>query len=113
MRLACATQSKADRAAWPRSDARMSRAAQIRGRPVPRTGAGSWLAGRCATPVTRPGIAARPGRVRQVLQIGLGHGSGGHGLSGLTELSFLELFEVVHVEIAVGLEPVFVGLDRQ
>ena len=58
-------------------------------------------------------IGAERVRVRQVLQIGLGHGSDGHGLSGLTELSFLECFEVVHGERAVGLEPVFVGLDGQ
>jgi hypothetical protein len=33
------------------------------------------------------------------------------GLSGLAELSFLVLLEVVHVEIAVGFEPVLVGFD--
>jgi len=39
---------------------------------------------------------------------------GGHGWlesCGLAELSFLMLLEVVHVEIAVGFEPVLVGLD--
>jgi len=30
---------------------------------------------------------------------------------GLAELDFLVLFEIVHIEIAVGFEPVLVGLD--
>ena len=33
------------------------------------------------------------------------------GLGGFSEVSFLVLPEVVHVEVAVGFEPVFVGLD--
>jgi len=39
---------------------------------------------------------------------------GGHGLaglSGLAEVGLLELPEIVHVEVAVGFEPVFMGLD--
>jgi hypothetical protein len=39
---------------------------------------------------------------------------GGHGWlesCGLAELNFLVLFEIVHIEIAVGCEPVLVGLD--
>jgi hypothetical protein len=39
---------------------------------------------------------------------------GGHGLAwpcGLAEADFLVLAEIVHVEVAVGFEPVFVGLD--
>ena len=39
---------------------------------------------------------------------------GGHGWlesCGLAELDFLVLFEIVHIEIAVGFEPVLVGLD--
>jgi hypothetical protein len=39
---------------------------------------------------------------------------GGHGWlesCGLAELNFLVLFEIVHIEIAVGFEPVLVGLD--
>jgi hypothetical protein len=39
---------------------------------------------------------------------------GGHGLAGLcglAEVGFFVLPEIVHVEIAVGFEPVFVGLD--
>jgi hypothetical protein len=39
---------------------------------------------------------------------------GGHGWLeswGLAELNFLVLFEIVHIEIAVGCEPVLVGLD--
>jgi hypothetical protein len=41
---------------------------------------------------------------------------GGHGWlesCGLAELDFLVLLEIVHIEIAVGLEPVLVGLDGQ
>ena len=30
---------------------------------------------------------------------------------GLAELNFLVLFEIVHIEVAVGFEPVLVGLD--
>jgi hypothetical protein len=30
---------------------------------------------------------------------------------GLAEVGFLVLLKIVHVEIAVGFEPVFVGLD--
>ena len=40
--------------------------------------------------------------------------NGGHGLAGLSslaEVGFLVLPEVVHVEVAMGFEPVFVGLD--
>jgi hypothetical protein len=40
---------------------------------------------------------------------------GGHGWlesCGLAELNFLVLFEIVHIEIAVGCEPVLVGLDQ-
>jgi hypothetical protein len=33
------------------------------------------------------------------------------GLDGLAELGFLELFEIVHIEVAVGLEPVLVSFD--
>ena len=33
------------------------------------------------------------------------------GLGGLAEGGFLVLPEIVHVEIAVGFEPVFMGLD--
>ena len=39
---------------------------------------------------------------------------GGHGWlesCGLAELNFLVLFEIVHIEIAVGFEPVLVRLD--
>ena len=39
---------------------------------------------------------------------------GGHGWlesCGLAELDFLVLFEIVDIEIAVGFEPVLVGLD--
>ena len=39
---------------------------------------------------------------------------GGHGragLGGLAEVGFLVLLKIVHVEVAVGFEPVFVGLD--
>ena len=39
---------------------------------------------------------------------------GGHGWlesCGLAELNFLVLFEIVHIEIAVGCEPVLMGLD--
>ena len=39
---------------------------------------------------------------------------GGHGWlesCGLAELNFHVLFEIVHIEIAVGFEPVLVGLD--
>jgi hypothetical protein len=39
---------------------------------------------------------------------------GGHGWlesCGLAELDFLVLFEIVHIEIAVGFEPVLVGFD--
>jgi hypothetical protein len=39
---------------------------------------------------------------------------GGHGWlesCGLAELDFLVLFEIVHIEIAMGFEPVLVGLD--
>jgi len=32
-------------------------------------------------------------------------------LGGLMELDFLVFFEIVHVEVAVGFEPVLVGLD--
>ena len=33
------------------------------------------------------------------------------GLSGLAEVGFLVLPEIVHVKVAVGFEPVLVGLD--
>jgi hypothetical protein len=33
------------------------------------------------------------------------------GLCGLAEVGFLVLLEIVHVEVAVGFEPVFVGFD--
>jgi hypothetical protein len=33
------------------------------------------------------------------------------GSCGLAEVDFLVLPEIVHVEVAVGFEPVFVGLD--
>ena len=33
------------------------------------------------------------------------------GLSGLAEVHFLVLLEIVHIKIAVGFEPVLVGLD--
>jgi hypothetical protein len=33
------------------------------------------------------------------------------GLGGLAEVDFLVLLEVVHIEVAVGLEPIFVGFD--
>jgi hypothetical protein len=39
---------------------------------------------------------------------------GGHGLavlSGLAKVGFFDLPEVVHIEVAVGFEPVLVGLD--
>lgn len=32
-------------------------------------------------------------------------------LGGLAELGFLELLEIVHIEVAVGLEPVLVSFD--
>ena len=38
-------------------------------------------------------------------------GRGLTGLCGLAKVGFLVLPEVVHVEVAVGFEPVFVGLD--
>ena len=50
------------------------------------------------------------GSVRQVLQ----RRSWGHGLvgsCGLAELNFLVIFEIVHIEVAVGFELVLVGLD--
>ena len=37
----------------------------------------------------------------------------GWGLSGLSQLSFLMLPEIVHVEVSVGLEPVFMGFDGE
>ena len=33
------------------------------------------------------------------------------GLCGLAVLGFLELLEIVHIEVAVGLEPVLVSFD--
>ncbi len=33
------------------------------------------------------------------------------GLCGLTEMGFLVLSKIGHVEVTVGFEPVFVGLD--
>jgi hypothetical protein len=33
------------------------------------------------------------------------------GLGGLAELGFLEPLEIVHIEVAVGLEPVLVSFD--
>ena len=59
--------------------------------------------------IQRPESAeARLGSVGQGLK-------GGHGwltgLCGLAEVGFLELPEIVHVEVAVGLQPIFVGLD--
>ena len=41
--------------------------------------------------------------------------NGGHGWrsGGLAELGFLVLFEIVHVEVAVGLEPVLMGFYGQ
>ena len=47
--------------------------------------------------------------VRQVLQKAVI----GAGLCGLAEFGFFALFEIVHVEIAVGFEPVFVGFDGE
>ena len=38
-------------------------------------------------------------------------GRGRAGLGGLAEVGFLVLLKIVHVEVAVGFEPVFVGLD--
>ena len=35
------------------------------------------------------------------------------GLGGFAEVGFLVLPEVVHVEVAVGFEPVFVGFDGE
>ena len=35
------------------------------------------------------------------------------GLGGLAELDFLMLLEIVHVEIAVGLQPILMGLDGE
>jgi hypothetical protein len=37
----------------------------------------------------------------------------GLGLGGLAELGFLVLPEIVHVEVAMGLEPVLLGLDGE
>jgi hypothetical protein len=48
--------------------------------------------------------------VRQILQRGR---SFGLGLGGFAELGFLMLLEIVHVEIAVGLEPILMGLDGE
>jgi hypothetical protein len=47
--------------------------------------------------------------VRQVLQKAVIWA----GLGGLAELGFLELLEIVHIEISVGLEPVLVGFDGE
>jgi hypothetical protein len=61
------------------------------------------------------GIARRrllSGRVCRVLCVKFC--KGGHGWlesCGLAELNFLVLFEIVHIEIAMGFEPVLVGLD--
>src|SRR5579872_2155932 len=52
--------------------------------------------------------AAACGSVRQVQQKG-GHGLA--GLCGLAEVGLFVLLKVVHVEVAVGFEPVLVGLD--
>ena len=35
------------------------------------------------------------------------------GLGGLAEFGLLVLSEIIHVEVAMGLEPVFVGLDGE
>src|SRR5271166_5821602 len=37
----------------------------------------------------------------------------GLALSGLAELGFLVFLEIVHVEVAVGLEPVLMGFDGE
>jgi uncharacterized membrane protein YkgB len=37
----------------------------------------------------------------------------GLGLGGLAELGFLVLFEIVHVEVSVGFEPVLMSFDGQ
>ena len=50
----------------------------------------------------------KTGSVRQVQQKG-GHGLA--GLCGLAEVGLFVLLKVVHVEVAVGFEPVLVGLD--
>ena len=36
---------------------------------------------------------------------------GSAGLCGIAEVGFLVLPEVIHVEVAVGFEPVLVGFD--
>ena len=51
--------------------------------------------------------AIQTGCVRQVLQ----RRSPWAGLCGLAVLGFLELLEIVHIEVAVGLEPVLVSFD--
>ena len=60
-----------------------------------------------------PGLAfSHPNEVLEVLCVKFC--KGGHGWlesCGLAELNFLVLFEIVHMEIAVGFEPVLVGLD--
>jgi hypothetical protein len=35
------------------------------------------------------------------------------GSSGVAQLDFLVFLEIVHVEVAMGLEPVLVGLDGE
>ena len=66
---------------------------------------------RDATPPTPPGIRVRTNGVlcvkfckRRSFVLVLG---------GLAELGFLVVFEIVHVEVAVGLEPVFMGFDGE
>jgi hypothetical protein len=46
--------------------------------------------------------------VRQVLQTAV---IGWLGLGGLSEVKFFVLPEIVHIEVAVGFEPVFVCFD--
>jgi hypothetical protein len=55
-----------------------------------------------------------PFHPRRVLRVKFCKGrSFGLGLGGLAELGFLVFFEIVHVEVAVGLEPVFMGFDGE
>ena len=62
-------------------------------------------------------VGGRPQRSKPVFSnrvLSVKFCKGGHGWlesCGLAELNFLVLFEIVHIEIAVGFEPVLVGLD--
>ena len=64
--------------------------------------------------MAKPNALAIPKRLTAVGVLCVKFSNGGHGLAGLSslaEVGFLVLPEVVHVEVAMGFEPVFVGLD--